>query len=80
MPVIDGATATLQIRTGLGLNTLPIIALTAGFRVKNQAHRLNSGMNGFFAKPFDVPELISTILRHVGRSIDGGFKKPPSRS
>ncbi|MEI8393300.1 MAG: response regulator [Rhodospirillaceae bacterium] len=70
MPVMDGFTATALIREELQLKDLPIIALTAGVRVEDQEKCLGCGMNGFVAKPFDVPQLVNTILHHVGRLTD----------
>jgi signal transduction histidine kinase/HPt (histidine-containing phosphotransfer) domain-containing protein len=61
MPDMDGLQATRQIRTELGLSTLPVIALTAGAMVEEQRRALDAGMQGFLAKPLDPVELIRVV-------------------
>jgi PAS domain S-box-containing protein len=65
MPVLDGYAATGRIRTELGLADLPIIALTAGALSSERPQALAAGMNDVIVKPFDVPNLLRSILRHV---------------
>jgi osomolarity two-component system sensor histidine kinase TcsA len=60
MPVLDGVSATKQIRKA-GVNT-PIIAMTAN-ALKGQAETyLAKGMNGYVAKPVDRNVLIKVLL------------------
>jgi len=66
MPRMDGYEATRQIRQTLGLTDLPIIALTAGAFKNQQAAALETGMNGFVSKPFDVDELIILLQQYTG--------------
>ncbi|WP_235185965.1 response regulator [Methylomarinum vadi] len=70
MPVMDGYTATHEIRQSLGLTALPIIALTAGAFKNQQAAAMAAGMNGFIAKPFDVEDLISRLQTYVDQQQD----------
>ena len=65
MPVLDGYEATRRIRVELGLIGLPIIALTAGALSSERQRGAAAGMNAFVIKPFDVEELVASILRHV---------------
>jgi CheY-like chemotaxis protein/HPt (histidine-containing phosphotransfer) domain-containing protein len=65
MPEMDGFEATRLIRGQLGL-TLPVLALTAGVRDADREMCLQSGMNDFIAKPFDLEQMIAVILRHAG--------------
>jgi len=67
MPVMDGYQATRQIRDTLGLNSLPIIALTAGAFKNEQDAALDAGMDGFIPKPFDMDQVVETVCRLVGR-------------
>ena len=67
MPVMDGYEATRQIRETLHLAELPVVALTAGAFKNQQAAAFEAGMNGFVPKPFDVDDLIATVLRLAGR-------------
>ncbi|BAL25605.1 response regulator [Azoarcus sp. KH32C] len=66
MPVMDGYETTRQIRATPSLAHLPVIALTAGAFKKQQLAAIESGMNDFVAKPFDVDELIATVQRYTG--------------
>lgn len=70
MPVMDGYTATIQIRKlEKGSNKkIPIIALTAGafFSVKDTA--MESGMNDFLTKPISAADLYSTLEKWLSSS------------
>ncbi len=65
MPVMDGYEATRQIRLNPALKHLPVIALTAGALKNQQDTALQRGMDAFVPKPFDVDQLLDTILRLV---------------
>jgi CheY-like chemotaxis protein len=67
MPVMDGYTATTEIRHRLGLVALPIIAMTANAMSSDRDASLAAGMNDHVGKPFDLDELVATLLRHAGR-------------
>ncbi len=69
MPQMDGYTATREIRNGLGLRDLPIIAMTANAMRTDRTAALEAGMNDHVAKPFDLTHLISVILRCMGRGV-----------
>ena len=75
MPVLDGHDATRRIRTGLGLNKLPVIALTAGVSSGEQQRAEAAGMNGVIGKPFDPAALVSCIRSHV--AVDGSAAQGP---
>jgi signal transduction histidine kinase/CheY-like chemotaxis protein len=61
MPVMDGYTATAEIRKFN--TTTPIVALTASSSIHDQANIV--GMNGFVSKPFNMNDLYSVIYKHV---------------
>ena len=63
MPVMDGYTASREIRT---FNTkIPIIALTASALMEVQKKVLDAGMNDFITKPFNPKDLHRKILIEV---------------
>ena len=68
MPVMDGYAAARQIRQRLGLMDLPIIAITANAMATDREACLAAGMNEHVSKPFDLDQLVSTLLRHAGRA------------
>ncbi len=74
MPDMDGNEATHLIRTELQLETLPIIALTAGALISERARSLQAGMNDFLTKPFEPAVLIEMVRRYLERKpvVTGG--------
>ena len=66
MPVLDGYSASRQIRAGStpGVNTqIPIIALTAYARVEDRTRCLEAGMNDYITKPIRPLELRHALER-----------------
>jgi CheY-like chemotaxis protein len=60
MPVLDGLTATRQIRQLDGGQPI-IIALTANALAEHEQQCLEAGMDDFVSKPIRLPELIAKI-------------------
>jgi CheY-like chemotaxis protein len=66
MPVLDGYSATEQIRVweeNLGRRPLPIIALTADAFAEDQKRCLHAGMNDFLSKPISSQALAQALRR-----------------
>ena len=61
MPVMDGITATEQIRKRWDSNALPIIAMTANVSATHRKRAIDAGMNGFINKPVRVEQLLITL-------------------
>jgi signal transduction histidine kinase/DNA-binding response OmpR family regulator/CHASE3 domain sensor protein len=61
MPVMDGLTATREIRRNPALRKLPIIALTAKAMPDDQQRCIEAGANDYMAKPLDVEKLLSLV-------------------
>lgn len=61
MPIMDGLTATGEIRKNPAWRKLPIIALTAKAMPDDQQRCLDAGANDYMAKPLDVEKLLSLI-------------------
>lgn len=61
MPIMDGFTATKQIRRELKLTELPIIAMTAAVESANREEGKEVGIDDFIAKPFVSENLFGTI-------------------
>ena len=66
MPVMDGYSATRAIRASLGLTQLPIIAMTANALESDRQECLQAGMSEHVGKPFDLDQLVHTLLRSTG--------------
>jgi signal transduction histidine kinase/BarA-like signal transduction histidine kinase len=65
MPVLDGFTATQQIRKSAQFKNLAIIALTANAYAEDRQRCLDAGMNYHLAKPLQKLMLINTIYRAI---------------
>jgi len=61
MPVMDGLTATREIRKRPEWKTLPIITLTAKAMPDDQERCIEAGANDYMAKPLDVEKLLSLV-------------------
>jgi len=63
MPVMDGLTATRKIRLldRPGMDTLPILAMTANAMAGDLEKSRNAGMNGHIAKPIDPVYLYAMV-------------------
>jgi CheY-like chemotaxis protein/HPt (histidine-containing phosphotransfer) domain-containing protein len=63
MPVMDGITATREIRKNIAYANIPIIALTANVMVSEQKEILSAGMNDHVGKPINLDQLVATLGR-----------------
>jgi CheY-like chemotaxis protein len=68
MPVMDGYTATRQIRQmAQPGRTIPIIALTADATVDDKEKCLQAGMDNFISKPFRIDEIAAMLKKYLVR-------------
>jgi len=67
MPVMDGYSATRQIREVLGLLDLPIIAMTAHARPQDREKSRLAGMVGHLVKPLQVEDLLDILVHAAGQ-------------
>ena len=63
MPVMDGYTATRQIRAleDPALAGIPILAMTANAFDEDRRNAMESGMNGFLSKPIAIGDLVQEL-------------------
>ncbi|MFS2108617.1 response regulator [Sphingomonas sp. Sphisp140] len=61
MPVMDGLTATREIRKDARWKKLPIITLTAKAMPDDQERCIEAGASDYMAKPLDVDKLLSLV-------------------
>jgi len=61
MPVMDGLTATREIRGDAQWAKLPIVMLTAKAMPDDQQRCIEAGANDYMAKPIDVDKLLSLV-------------------
>jgi len=65
MPVMDGITATREIRKNPGFADLPIIAMTANVMASDLDQCLAVGMNDYITKPLDPNQMVATLAKWV---------------
>ncbi|MFM9081942.1 MAG: response regulator, partial [Opitutaceae bacterium] len=65
MPVMDGVSATQEIRRLPGCAQVPVIAVTANVLETDHRHYRASGINDIIAKPIEPATLYATVARHA---------------
>ncbi|MBI5610146.1 MAG: response regulator [Deltaproteobacteria bacterium] len=66
MPVMDGLTATRELRARPYGKATPIVAMTANALVEDQAACREAGMDEFIAKPIDPMRLMAVVANWTG--------------
>jgi CheY-like chemotaxis protein/HPt (histidine-containing phosphotransfer) domain-containing protein len=80
MPVMDGYTATGEIRKDERFKELPIIAMTAHAMAGDEDKSLQAGMNSHVAKPIDPDQLFATLQKWIQPSEKRAQLKQPEVS
>ncbi len=71
MPVMDGLTATREIRAGGGVNAeTPIVVLSASARTEDHEAGLEAGADAYLNKPIDFAAL-AMVMNQVGSGREG---------
>ena len=65
MPVMDGYTATREIRKNPDWQALPVVAMTANAMAGDREKVIEAGMNDHIAKPLNVSEMFSTLAKWI---------------
>ena len=65
MPVMDGYTATRELRSNPAWQHLPVIAMTASALVEDRERALASGMNAHLTKPIHVATMLRTLAAWI---------------
>lgn len=65
MPVLDGLTATREIRKDDRFKDMPILAMTANAMPQDKEKSMAAGMNDHLAKPIDPDELFNALLKWI---------------
>ena len=71
MPVMDGVSATIEIRKMPDFAKLPIVAMTANVMQADRDLCLQAGMNDHLAKPIEPNALWATMLKWISPTLDG---------
>ena len=65
MPVMDGITATEEIRKNPKYARLPIVAMTANAMAQDREKCIQAGMNDHISKPIDPKQLFLTLRKWI---------------
>lgn len=65
MPVMDGYTATREIRKNPAFARTPILAMTANAMAGDREKVLEAGMNDHIAKPLNVAAMFATMAKWI---------------
>ena len=65
MPVMDGYTATRELRANPDWQALPVIAMTASALAEDRERALASGMNAHITKPLNVSLMLRTMAEWI---------------
>ncbi|MBL8445315.1 MAG: response regulator [Zoogloeaceae bacterium] len=76
MPIMDGVTATREIRRTLSPMTMPIVAMTANALQKDRLRCYDAGMQGFITKPIDTHRLWAEIKTWIKPPTEGLAARP----
>lgn len=71
MPGMDGLTLLRHIRADTGLNSLPIIMLTASGDDQHRVAATSAGVEAFLTKPASSRELLGTVNRCLQDAANG---------
>ncbi len=72
MPVMDGITATREIRQKDKFKELPVIAMTASVMQKNIQECIDAGMNDHIAKPIEPDIMFKKLLKWIKPDLTRG--------
>jgi len=67
MPDMDGYSLTAKIKSTPGLESIPIVALTANVMRGDRERSLEAGCDGYIQKPIDIDLLSEQIERFLRR-------------
>ncbi|MFZ2961005.1 MAG: response regulator [Candidatus Ozemobacteraceae bacterium] len=65
MPVMDGVSATMEIRKNPEWAELPVVAMTANVMQQDRAACIAAGMNDYIAKPIEPVQFWNALLKWI---------------
>lgn len=68
LPVMDGWTASKQLKANPQTQHIPIVALTAHAMAEDREKALAAGCDDYDTKPIDLPRLLGKIENWLGKS------------
>ncbi len=66
LPGMDGIATMKEIKTIEGMETVPVVAITASAMVGDEERILKEGFDGYISKPVDTEELVRVVKGFIG--------------
>ncbi|HUS14400.1 MAG TPA: response regulator [Chloroflexia bacterium] len=70
MPLVDGWTATRELKSAADTRRIPIIGLSADAMVGDPEKGLEAGCDAYHTKPINFPALLADIELLIGRAAE----------
>jgi len=67
MPVMDGETATRNLKNNADLQHIPVIAMTANVMTQDVENYFDIGFSGFIGKPFIPEDMLKEISSQLSK-------------
>jgi len=77
MPVMDGYTATREIRRNPRFADLPVLAMTANAMAGDREKALEAGMNEHIPKPLDIEKAMAIMVEWIKPAVTDSAEEPP---
>ncbi len=76
LPEMDGFEACRRLKSHNGGRNVPVIMVTALDSDDSRRRGFEAGADGYFVKPFDPDEVVSTLRTLIDRAINHSHEKP----
>jgi CheY-like chemotaxis protein len=74
LPLVDGLTATRNIREHSGTKQTPIVAVSAHVDLDSQLNAITAGCNDYVSKPIDFDKLDHCLIRFLPSQSGGAYQ------
>jgi two-component system alkaline phosphatase synthesis response regulator PhoP len=71
MPVMDGIDVCRQLKADEKTKAIPIIMVSAASKREKESEAFEAGASDYILKPFEPPDLIQILEKHLGDQDDG---------
>jgi two-component system, cell cycle response regulator DivK len=71
LPGMDGLQAVRRLKTDAGTRDIPVIVVSSDTSAELSQRAQDAGCDEFFAKPFDINKIISTLDYYLRPEFDG---------
>lgn len=80
LPGMDGLEALKILRNTPATREIPVVAVSANAMPRDIRAAEDAGFNGYITKPFNIPDVMTTISRELGRKISSPESKAAAKT